>query len=353
MSYRQSFERGVLALGFCALGLVAGPRPVAALPEATAVTPALVEAAKKEGKVVFYTAVDIEAAEKVGASFRQKYPGIEIQVERSGSERLFQRIGQEYGSNIANADVVNTSDAAHYLLWKRQGWLAPYVPEDVAKHYGENADPDGLYATWRATLSPIAYNTKYVKPEDAPKSFADLLEPKWRGLIVKAHPGYSGTILTATAQIARELGWDYLSKLGKQRVMQVQSSTEPPKKLAIGERPIMADGNEYNLFTLKESGSPIEIVYPSEGTPFIASPSAVMAKAPHPNAARLLQSFLYTPETQQLLIDAGGLRSLHPATKEPAGRKPLREIKLFKDDAAAVVDKVEEIKANYAKAFGT
>ncbi|MFL5079836.1 MAG: ABC transporter substrate-binding protein, partial [Microvirga sp.] len=120
-----------------------------------------------------------------------------------------------------------------------------------------------------------------------------------------------------------------------------------------GERPIMADGNEYNLFTLKESGSPIEIVYPSEGTPFIASPSAVMAKAPHPNAARLLQSFLFTAETQQLLIDAGGLRSLHPATKEPAGRKPLREIKLFKDDPAAVVDKVEEIKANYAKAFGT
>ncbi|MFL5317194.1 MAG: extracellular solute-binding protein, partial [Microvirga sp.] len=175
MRYRQSFERGVLALGFCALGLVAGLRPAAALPEPTAVTPALVEAAKKEGKVVFYTAVDVEAAEKVGASFRQKYPGIEIQVERSGSERLFQRIGQEYGSNIANADVVNTSDAAHYLLWKRQGWLAPYVPEDVAKHYGENADPDGLYATWRATLSPIAYNTKYVKPEDAPKSFADLL----------------------------------------------------------------------------------------------------------------------------------------------------------------------------------
>ena len=162
MSDRQSFERGVLALGFCALGLVAGLRPAAALPEPTAVTPALVEAAKKEGKVVFYTAVDVEVAEKVGASFRQKYHGIEIQVERSGSERLFQRIGQEYGSNIANADVVNTSDAAHYLLWKRQGWLAPYVPEDVAKHYGENADPDGLYATWRATLSPIAYNTKYV-----------------------------------------------------------------------------------------------------------------------------------------------------------------------------------------------
>jgi iron(III) transport system substrate-binding protein len=227
------------------------------------------------------------------------------------------------------------------------------VPEDVAKHFGANADADGLYATWRATLSPIAYNTKYVKPEQAPKSFADLLDPKWKGMIVKGHPGYSGTILTATFEISRDLGWDYLQKLGAQKIMQVQSSTEPPKKLAVGERPIMADGNEYNLFTLKESGKPIEIVYPTEGTPLITSPSAVMAKAPHPNAARLFQSFLFTVETQQLLIDVGGLRSVHPGTTEHAGRKPLKDIKLMRDDPAAVTGKAEEIKTNYAKYFGT
>ena len=79
------------ALALLALGAAAPP--AAALPEASPVTPALVEAAKKEGKVVFYTAVDVEVAEKVAAAFRAKYPGIEIQVERSGSERLFQRVG--------------------------------------------------------------------------------------------------------------------------------------------------------------------------------------------------------------------------------------------------------------------
>jgi iron(III) transport system substrate-binding protein len=339
-----------------ALGTVlswAALTPASAMPAPTQVTPELVEAARKEGKVNFYTSVDVEVAEKIAAAFKAKYPGIEVLVERSGSERVFQRIGQEYGSSIYNADVVNSSDAAHYIVWKRDGWLAPYVPEDVAKHFGANADPDGLYATWRATLSPIAYNTKYVKPEQAPKSFADLLDPKWKGMIVKGHPGYSGTILTATFEISRDLGWDYLQKLGAQKIMQVQSSTEPPKKLAVGERPIMADGNEYNLFTLKESGKPIEIVYPTEGTPLITSPSAVMAKAPHPNAARLFQSFLFTVETQQLLIDVGGLRSVHPGTTEHAGRKPLKDIKLMRDDPAAVTGKAEEIKTNYAKYFGT
>src|SRR6266849_565464 len=325
------------------LALIAiSPAIRAAAPAPTVVTPDLIKKAQQEGKVVYYTAVDVAVAEKVAKAFEAKYPGVKVQVERAGSERIFQRLGQEYGSKIYAADVVNSSDAAHFIVWKRDGWLAPYVPEDVAKYFPpEHKDPDGMYATWRVTLSPIGYNTKLVKSSEAPKSFADLLDPKWKGKMVKAHPGYSGTIMTATFQIARDLGWDYLDKLSKQAVMQVQSSTEPPKKLAQGERAIMADGNEYNLFLLKEKGSPLEIVYPTEGTPLIASPGAVLKNAPHPNAARLLQSYLFSTEAQQLLSDEGGLRSEHPKTKEKAGRTPLSKIKLMKEDAESVEKQVE------------
>ena len=66
-----------------------------------------------------------------------------------------------------------------------------------------------MFATSRIYLSSIAYNTNLVKPEDAPKSFADLLDPKWAGKMVKGHPAYSGTIMTATFQMVRELGWEY------------------------------------------------------------------------------------------------------------------------------------------------
>jgi iron(III) transport system substrate-binding protein len=248
--------------------------------------------------------------------------------------------------------VVNSSDAAHFIVWKRQGILLPYVPEDVALHYpAEHRDQDGQFASWRIWLSVIGYNTNMVKSEEAPKSFADLLDPKWVGKIVKAHPGYSGTIMTATYQISRDLGWEYLEKLAKQRVLQVQSSADPPKKLALGERAIMADGNEYNLIQMKEKGEPVEIVYPAEGSPLIVGPSGVMKDAPNPNAAKLLLSWMFSQEGQQLLVDHGGLRSAHALVKEKPDRKPLKEIKTMKDDPVAVEAQADEIKAHYARIF--
>jgi iron(III) transport system substrate-binding protein len=336
------------------IGIFAAAQTFAAPPEPTSITPQLVEAAKKEGAVVYYTAVDVKVAEKVAAAFKEKYPGIEVQVERTGAERLFQRIGQEIESGINNADVINSSDAAHAIYWKRKGWLAPVLPDEVAKSFDKAYyDPDGTYAVWRATLSPIGYNTRLVKAEDAPKAFADLLDPKWKGKMVKAHPGYSGTVMTATHQISRDIGWEFLEKLAKQEVMQVQSATDPSKKIIAGERLVSADGTEYNLILAKQSGAPVEIVYPTEGTPFVPGPSAVLAKAPHPNAARLFYIWSFTLEGQQLMHDVGGLRSVHPGVKEAAGVKPLSEIKLMKDDPADSEKRVEEIKQRYVKAFGS
>ena len=134
-----------------------------AAPPASTVTPQLIEAAKKEGKVVFYTSIDLPVAERIAKAFEARYPGIAVRVERTGAERVFQRIGQEYSSNIHAVDVVNSSDAAHFIVWKRDGILAPYVPEDVAKFYPpEHKDIDGQFASWRVWLSIIAYNTNLV-----------------------------------------------------------------------------------------------------------------------------------------------------------------------------------------------
>jgi iron(III) transport system substrate-binding protein len=325
---------------------------VRAAAEPQKITPALIQAAKKEGKLSWYTSVDLPVAEKIAKAFEAAYPGVSMKVERSGAERIFQRIGQEYQSKIYNCDVVNSSDAAHLIIWKRASMLASFLPEDVAKYFPkEHWDPDGMYASWRVTLSPIAYNTSLVKAADAPKGFNDLLDPKWSAKIVKAHPGYSGTIMTATQQLSRDLGWSYFEKLAKQKVMQVQSAADPPKKVSGGERAVMADGTEYMVNLLQSRGEPIEEVYAVEGTPLVTGPSAVLARAANPNAARLFYAWSMTAEAQQLNVEVGALRSVHPLVKDRPERKKLSDIKTLREDAAAVADQADDIKARYLKLF--
>ena len=132
MGKRRFSRRDVLkASAGVAGGLFASPSRAAA-PEPTTITPALIEAAKKEGKLFYYTSIDLPLAEKIAKSFEAAFPGIAVRVERTGAERVFQRIGQEYASRIYGVDVVNSSDAAHLIVWKRDGLLAPFVPADVA-----------------------------------------------------------------------------------------------------------------------------------------------------------------------------------------------------------------------------
>jgi iron(III) transport system substrate-binding protein len=353
MRNRQWSRRDVLktSTALAAGALFAEPARAAA-PPPTTVTPELIEAARKEGKISYYSALELNVAERLGKAFEAKYPGVAVRVERSGAERIYQRIAQEQGSGINAVDVANSTDPAHYLDWKSKDWLAPYLPDDVAKHFPpDQVDPDGLYATSCGWIETIGYNTNLVKPDDAPKGYADLLDPKWQGKIVKAHPGYSGAIMTATFVLSRELGWGFFEKLAQQKVLQVQSAADPPKKLLLGERAVMADGNDYNLLLLKEQGQPVEVVYASEGSPLIIVPSGVFKNAPNPNAARLFQSFFFSVEGQQLLADNFAHRSFHGQIKEKSGRQPLSALKLLKSDPAAVLAQSEEIKARYAKLF--
>ena len=141
-------------------------------------------------------------------------------------------------------------------------------------------------------------------------------------------------------------------KLAEQNVVQVQSAFDPPKRLALGESAVQADGVVSNLLLLKEQGAPVEPVYPTEGTPLITAPSGIFQSAPHPNAARLLQSFLSSLEAQQLLVDASGLCSFHALLKDRPIRASLPAIKLMKSDPAAVEAQREEIIIRYSKIFG-
>ncbi len=344
---------------YCGLLLVAACGETAPAPEALvetgpySVTDELIAAATSEGIVSYYSSLDLVVVERMAAAFEEKYPGIDVRVERAGSERTFQRIGQEYSAGIYNADAIDTSDAVHFSYFKNQGWLANAIPDEFADYPEESKDPDGYFAAFRADLSVIAYNEQLVSADEVPTSFADLLDPRWSGRMVKGHPGYSGTIMTATHVLSEALGWDYFAQLGQQDIMQVQSSTDPPKKLALGERALQVDGNEYVAVQQQMAGVPLKIIYASEGTPLVVGNAAILASAPHPNAARLFYAFMFSQEVQQLNSDEGGVRSFHPGVVDNNDRPSFDEINLLRSNPEELAARLQEIKQRYEEHFGT
>ncbi len=313
---------------------------------------ARLEAAKKEGKVVWYTSLAVPSTEKIAKMFEAAYPGIKVEAHRTGSERVLQRLMQEMQANIKNADIIHTSDAGHFALLKEKKLLMKYTPAGVEKFPPGFKDKDGYYYGLRATLSVIAYNPKIISAAEAPKAWKDLLEPKWKGKLVTAHPGYSGIITNHVLTLGNLYGWDYFKQLAQNKLMIVQSANDPAQVVASGERPIAVNGAEYFFYQTKKKGNPVEMVYPKEGVPLVVSPNAITSFAPHPNAAKLFTDFLFTKEIQQVLADSEGLYTGHPEVKYPGDKPKLSELKLLPADPDELEKRNEEIKKRFVEFFG-
>ncbi|HEY7039775.1 MAG TPA: extracellular solute-binding protein [Methylomirabilota bacterium] len=313
---------------------------------------ARLEAARKEGKVVWYTSLALSSSEKVAKLFETAYPGVKVEVQRTGSQRILQRMMQELSSNIRNVDVVHTSDAGHYVLLKEKKLLMQYAPAGIEAFGAGFKDRDGYHFGLRATVNVIAYNTKAVAAAEAPRTWKDLLDPKWRGKLVTAHPGYSGVIATHVLALVHLHGWDYFKALARNKPMLVQSAVDPSGVVASGERPVAVDGGDYTFYQAKKKGNPVEIVYPKEGVPLVVSPSAITSFAPHPNAAKLFTDFIFSRDMQQVLADTEGLYSGHPQVKYPADKPRMSDLKLLPVDAEELEKRNEEIKSRFVEFFG-
>jgi iron(III) transport system substrate-binding protein len=340
MRTQEWIRRLVLTL---AIVLAAGP---------AAAQDARVDAARKEGKVVWYTSLALPSAERVAKLFEQAYPGIKVEVHRTGSQRILQRVMQELGANLKLVDVIHTSDAGHYVLLKDKKLLMQHVPPGVEKFPPGFKDKDGYYFGLRATVNVIAYNTKAISAAEAPKTWKDLLDPKWRGKLVTAHPGYSGVIATHVLALVHLHGWDYFKQLAQNKLMLVQSAVDPSGVVASGERPVAVNGGDYTFYQVKKKGNPIEIIYPKEGVPLVISPTAIASFAPHPNAAKLFTDFTFSREVQQVMADSEGLYTGHPEVTYPADKPKLSDLKLLQVDPEELEKRNEEIKKRFVEFFG-
>jgi iron(III) transport system substrate-binding protein len=319
---------------------------------ASAQDAALVQAARKEGKVVWHTSLALPSSTAISHYFQNKYKGIEVEVHRNGSQRVLQRFMQETAAGIKNADLVHTSDAGHFELLKDKNLLLKFMPQAVGGFPDGFKDKAGFYWGMRATLSVMAHNPKVVAEKDPPKTWKDLLNSKWSGKLVTAHPGYSGIILTHILALVNQYGWDYFRDLAKNKPHLVQSANDPAGVVASGERPVGVNGAEYFYYKTLKQGNPIKIIYPQEGVPLVVSPIAIAKDAPHPNAAKLFLEFIFSMESQQLLADKEGLYTGHPEVTYPADKPKLKDLKLLAADADELEKRNAEIKKRFVEFFG-
>ncbi|MFQ5895072.1 MAG: ABC transporter substrate-binding protein, partial [Nitrospinota bacterium] len=285
----------VLAFGL-ALSLAAGP----------VLAQSVMEKAKREGKVVWYSSLTLSIAQAVCNLFNKKKLGIECVLHRSGSGKLYRRYRQEAKGKVYRADVLHTSNIGHFLIMRdKLKFLKPYKPKGTERFNPAFTTKDGSWTILRASVLVPVYNTTKVKPGEAPKSWKDFLDPKWKGKLTHAHPAYSGFITQGVIAMVKLFGWDYYKKLAAQKPRIVQSAAATLPLVARGEAHMAVGTPAYAAFDHIRKGEPIRMVLPKEGVTFVASPNSILKKAPHPNAAKVFTDFLFGLEAQQLLVDRG------------------------------------------------
>jgi iron(III) transport system substrate-binding protein len=257
-----------------------------------------IEEAKKEGRALYYTAMNVALANDLVKAFNKKYPFIKVDIFRLGGESLLSKILLEAQAGRLQADVIQLSDFRAYVL-KQKKLLFKYISAEYQNIREEFRDEDGL-GTIYFNSNVIGYNTKMVLPQDVPKSYEALLAAKWKGKIgmdINDVKWFVGQLQI----MGEEKGRDYMRRLSQHDIHGTRAGTTVLGQLmAAGEFPIAVNIYGSAVEDLKREGAPIDWVAVQ---PVLATPQliGVSALAQHPNAAKLLVDFALSQEGAEVL----------------------------------------------------
>ncbi len=290
-----------------------------------AVADSVVDAAKKEGEIVFYGTMELTTSQKLAALFTKKYPFLKTNIIRLGSERLAERVTVEAQAKTVKADVIHESEMDFYGLLKK-GFIESYDSPQRAAFRPQYKDEKSFWTINSETLNVIAYNTNLVKGADVPKSFADLLAPKWKGKIL-IDENESKWMAAAIAVWGEEKTLDFLRKLAALDVKNIGGHSQMQTLLAAGDAAIVAISLVHGVELLKRQGAPVDWVAVD---PLISRQFALalLKGAPHPNAGKLYIDFMLSKETQQELAN-GGYNSGRRDFESPILKQIPANLKIF------------------------
>lgn len=297
---------------------------------------------KPEGEVVVYSAADADMVNAMVAAFQQKYPAIKASTVVAGTGEIIKRVESEAARPLGDVVWSVGPDS----LAAKKNLFVPYESREAAAFYPNLTPADRSWTPFTVMPYIIMYNKKLVPDAEAPTTWKAVLDPKWKGKVAyadatKSGSSYSLLVTWLTIFGKNDAGWKFVEDVLRQSKVLPKSSMTY-QMVANAEIPIGLTF-EQAAFEYLKGGAPIGIVYPAEGTAVIPDGSALIANAPHPNAAKLFLDFTISKEGQAVTVDKFGRRSVRKDVATPAGLPTLDKIKAIAYDLQWAADNRAQI----------
>ena len=304
----------------------------------------LIEGAKKEGAMDWMGGGSAEIDELINRGFMKKYPFIQARKTRVQSQRLLVRFETESRAGKHTADIVRTTD--WYIdIFKKKGLLLQYDPPERKNIPDEMKDRDGFYTSLYLAVHALAYNTRSVPKNDLPRSYDDLLDPKWKGKLGLEDAAYVWFVNVLKMK-GEKPGIEYMRRLARQDVSLRASTTLLTNLVAAGEIPFAIDLYADDIERVKKAGAPLDWV---AFDPMIVHTIAggINKNAPHPNAAKLFMDFLLSEDGQRIYQS----QNMQPTRRSITASWLPKNVKYHVNDPD-IGDKVGDYQKLFAEVFG-
>lgn len=289
--------------------------------------PAIEAAAKKVGKLTLYHNLPPPGDEGLVAAFEASYPGIKVETVRLGSTAMMQRFEAETAAGVCRADALMTNYDETENRWIDKGWVQQWTPPEAAAYPPEFRHRDHLYTT-QLYREAIIYNTTRIKPADAPKQYADLFDPKWKGKIGLNPPWRSVTVQGAVAFWEKRLGITSIAQRLKDNDVRFFNGSAGVVQAVIRGDVWIASLIDPAVINALADGAPIAAIYPDSGVPAAVANVFVPAKAPSAAAGKLFVNWLLSEQGQTALQDSAGSPAARPGIKPPKFVPPNSALKI-------------------------
>lgn len=282
----------------------------------------------RSGTVMIYVSISTSAMKALVAALKPHFPNLDIQFVRAGSVETVKRFAAERQAGKVATDLIHGADPGGFDYFGQKHWLDPQLLEqvDLSKYPKGFYDKSQDWVAMRATGIALMYNTKLLKKDDLPKTWKELADPKWKGKVAIADPNRAGSSFTHLYAMWKMYGEDWLKAFAKNDVFVAGDGSATRDAVANGER-VLAPVSEYDVFSLKDAGKPVDVIWVDDGTIMVPAPLALAVDSPNHENGLALGKYLLSQEGQQLMANTVNSWSARTDVKAPDGKPDLDKIK--------------------------